>query len=51
MEIAGIMDRIKARRRHTLPTEFDLISQKIAGICDGLARNVEFKLYSHEEAL
>jgi hypothetical protein len=50
MEIAGIMDRIKSGRQITLPAVFDLISQEIAGLCDGWARNLEFTLDSHKEA-
>jgi hypothetical protein len=51
MEIADVMDRIKAGQQNTPPTEFGLISHEIAGICDDSARDVEFKLYRDKRAL
>jgi hypothetical protein len=51
MEIADLMDIVKAGKQQPLPTEFDLMGQEIAALCGGWARNVDLKVYSYEGVL
>jgi hypothetical protein len=50
MEIADVMDAVKAGRQNTLPAKVEQVGADVAGSYAALARNIEIKLFSYEGA-